>query len=45
VKGASSKAKRIIRERDGIIRTAEAMQAGIHPRTLYQLRDNGAQLI
>lgn len=41
--GASAKeeAKRLIRERNGIIRTAEALQAGIHPRTLYELRDAG----
>jgi predicted transcriptional regulator of viral defense system len=38
---APNKAKLIIRKHGGIIRTAEAIQAGIHPRTLYQLRDNG----
>lgn len=39
--GASSRAKQIIRNHGGIIRTAAAMQAGIHPRTIYQLRDQG----
>lgn len=34
-------AKSIIREYGGVIRTAKAIQAGIHPRTLYQLRDRG----
>lgn len=34
-------AKNIIRQRQGIIRTAEALKAGIHPRTLYALRDQG----
>ena len=36
----AEQAKRIISEQGGIIRTAEAMRAGIHPRTLYQLRDS-----
>ena len=30
-----------IREMGGMIRTADALRAGIHPRTLYQLRDEG----
>lgn len=38
---ASDKAIRIILEHDGIIRTGVAIQSGIHPRTLYQLRDSG----
>lgn len=33
-------AKQIIRNHGGIIRTSVAIQAGIHPRTLYQLRDD-----
>lgn len=32
---------RLIQERGGQIRTSEALKAGIHPRTLYQLRDEG----
>jgi len=39
---ASYKALITIRKMGGIIRTAEAIRAGIHPRTLYQLRDSGA---
>ncbi len=39
--GAREKAKQIIRRSGGIIKTSAAMQAGIHPRTLYQLRDAG----
>lgn len=35
------KALMTIRELGGIIRTTDAIQAGIHPRTLYQLRDSG----
>jgi predicted transcriptional regulator of viral defense system len=35
------KAIETIRRRGGIIRTAEAIRNGIHPRTLYELRDNG----
>ena len=37
----SDKALIIIRKMGGTIRTAEAIRAGIHPRTLYQLRDSG----
>jgi predicted transcriptional regulator of viral defense system len=38
---AEAAAQRIIRKCGGIIRTAEALAAGIHPRSLYQLRDRG----
>jgi predicted transcriptional regulator of viral defense system len=38
---AADKARRLISERNGIIRTAEALRNGIHPRTLYALRDTG----
>ncbi|TKB11257.1 type IV toxin-antitoxin system AbiEi family antitoxin domain-containing protein [Desulforhopalus sp. IMCC35007] len=37
---ALDKAKQIIRQQGGVIRTTHAIQAGIHPRTLYQLRDD-----
>ncbi len=40
-KSARSEARRIIREKNGIIRTHQALKAGIHPRTLYELRDQG----
>jgi predicted transcriptional regulator of viral defense system len=35
------KAKNIIMLNGGSIRTSEAIEAGIHPRTLYLLRDQG----
>ena len=38
---AKEEAKQLIRKKHGIIRTAEAIHAGIHPRTLYELRDAG----
>lgn len=38
---ARDKAKQIICQSGGIIKTSEALHAGIHPRTLYQLRDTG----
>ncbi len=38
---AIEKAIQIISAKGGTIRTAEAISAGIHPRTLYTLRDNG----
>lgn len=34
-------AQRIFREQKGMLRTTEALRAGIHPRTLYALRDRG----
>jgi len=34
-------AKRIFREHDGILRTSEALELGVHPRTLYKMRDSG----
>ena len=38
---AWNRAQQIIRDNGGFIRTAEAIKAGIHPRTIYQLRDKG----
>ena len=34
-------AKQIIIAHGGVVRTKEALSAGIHPRTLYRLRDTG----
>ena len=34
-------AHRVFKERQGTLRTFEALRAGIHPRTLYALRDRG----
>lgn len=39
---ATEQAKAIIAARGGTIRTRDAIAAGIHPRTLYALRDEGA---
>ncbi len=36
---AKQKAVNIFKEHQGLLRTAEAIRLGIHPRTLYQLRD------
>ncbi len=36
-----NRARDLIRERGGTICTAEALRAGIHPRTLYRMRDEG----
>jgi len=38
---ASHKALTTIRKMGGIVRTNDAIRAGIHPRTFYQLRDSG----
>ena len=31
----------IFRQHDGILRTSEALELGVHPRTLYAMRDSG----
>src|SRR5512138_598540 len=31
----------VFRQRGGILRTSQALRAGIHPRVLYRLRDEG----
>ena len=36
-----TKAKDLFNRRGGILRTSEALAAGLHPRTLYLLRDRG----
>jgi len=38
---AADKALKIIKKQGGIVRTGEALKAGIHPRVLYSLRDEG----
>jgi len=35
------KAAEIFRENGGVLRTAQALRAGIHPSTLYAMRDSG----
>jgi hypothetical protein len=38
---AKQNAKRLFKKNHGLLRTAEAIRLGIHPRTIYQLRDEG----
>jgi len=38
---SGQRAIELFREQGGILRTSEALQLGIHPRTLYALRDAG----
>lgn len=38
---AANKALKLIAEMGGIVRTSQAIKAGIHPRTFYELRDSG----
>ena len=40
-KNSIEKAKVIIKKLGGIVKTSDAIKAGIHPRTFYQLRDSG----
>ncbi len=40
-KNVIREAKKIIAQHGGMIRTSEALKKGIHPRTLYSLRDTG----
>ncbi|MBD3336010.1 MAG: transcriptional regulator [Candidatus Eisenbacteria bacterium] len=35
------KAAEIFKKHGGVLRTAEALRSGIHPRTLYAMRDSG----
>ena len=35
------KAAEVFRTHGGVLRTAEALRSGIHPRTLYAMRDSG----
>ncbi len=35
------KAAEVFRKHGGMLRTAEALRSGIHPRTLYAMRDSG----
>jgi len=35
------RARKIFRDRGGTLRTKEILSAGIHPRTLYAMRDAG----
>ena len=41
-KAAAKRAEDLLRSRSGAFRTGEAIKAGIHPRTLYAMRDQGA---
>lgn len=41
-KSPSSRAMDAFRVHGGVLRTRQALAAGIHPRTLYELRDTGA---
>jgi hypothetical protein len=38
---AEERAVILFRSRGGLLRTGEALRLGIHPRTLYRLRDAG----
>lgn len=38
---AKQKAIKLFKKNQGLLRTAEAIRMGIHPRTIYQLRDEG----
>lgn len=38
---AVQRAEDLFRQRGGILRTRDALRAGVHPRTLYALRDTG----
>ncbi len=38
---ALEQARKIFLEKGGLLRTRDAIRAGIHPRTLYEMRDSG----
>ena len=39
---AERKAEALFRRHHGVLRTSRVLEAGIHPRTLYRLRDSGS---
>jgi predicted transcriptional regulator of viral defense system len=39
---AFAEATAVFREHGGVLRTMEAVRLGVHPRTLYAMRDEGA---
>jgi len=41
MQSSTQHAHRIFKERNGTLRTCEALRAGIHPRSLYEMRDRG----
>ena len=40
-----SRAEEIFKRHGGMMRTSQALAAGIHPRTLYRLRDEGVDVL
>ena len=38
---AVDSARKVFSKRGGMLRTVDALRLGIHPRTLYELRDRG----
>ncbi len=38
---AVDSARKVFSKRGGMLRTVDALRLGIHPRTLYKLRDRG----
>ena len=41
---AAATARTVFRQHGGVLRTGQALRAGIHPRTLYEMRDAGGPL-
>lgn len=41
IKNTIKKATVLFRQHGGVLRTAEAIRLGIHPRTVYEMRDSG----
>ena len=41
-RGRPSRARSIFRQHGGVLRTKEALRLGIHPETLYRMRDSGS---
>ena len=39
---AADSARKVFSQRGGMLRTVDALRLGIHPRTLYKLRDRGS---
>ena len=41
IREAQQQAVEIFRRHGGVLRTMQAVRLGVHPRTLYAMRDNG----
>jgi len=44
INASIQRAERLFKANDGLIRTRDAIKAGVHPRTMYEMRDASMSL-